>query len=91
MLSLVMHGAMRSTTADPLPKRMVDAERSASVYVRPREDALIAVGGVTALPAAPNEEVIGLWGLWSNGALSPEPFGCARLSPDGCVRSRRKP
>jgi hypothetical protein len=58
----------------PLPKRLVDAERSASVYVRPREDALIAVGGVTALPAAPNDKVIGLCGLWSNGALGPETF-----------------
>jgi hypothetical protein len=55
-------------------QRLVDAERSGSVYVRPREDALIAVGGVTALPAAPREDVIGLCGLWSNRALGPETF-----------------
>ena len=70
----IVRGQERVTRGVPAPKRLVDTERSASVYVRPREDALTAVGGVTALPAAPNEKVIGLCGLWSNGALSPETF-----------------
>ena len=61
--------------------RLVDAGRSAGGSCGRRGDALIAVGGVTALPAAPNEKVVGVCGLWSNGALGPGDFRSCPASP----------
>ena len=75
--------------------RLVDAGRSAGGSCGRRGDALIAVGGVTALQAAPThlaiggrlqspklpERFIGLFGSWWNGALGPRDFRSCPASP----------